>query len=354
MAARRGRIPGLPWGALVVLLVAGPCTAQPSPGLHADVTLSDYPPSASGQEIVRRLLTPLAAAQVERTLRASHQELPAASLDLATERFTVFVPAHQPHAGYALLVFIAPWPQARVPPGWQEALEREGAVFVSAARSGNEANDLARRAPLALVAAASLSKQLPVDPARVYVAGFSGGARVALRLALAYPDVFRGALLNAGSDPIDAGPPSPPSPALLHAFQLGARIVYVTGAEDAAHLRMDSDSQESLRRFCQFDYHAEVTPRVGHEVAGAAAFAGALRELLRPATPEADRVQGCNAALQKAVEAQLQRVSALMAGGRRAQAQEALIGLDRKFGGLAAPRSVALEDELGWQLPAGR
>jgi predicted esterase len=342
---------------LLALLFAGSCLAQPAPagpGLHPDLTFSEYPPEASGGEIVQRLLTPLAAAQIERTLRASHQELRGASLELAAERFTVFVPAHPPPAGYALLVFIPPWPEARLPAGWQEALERYGTVFVSAAHSGNEANDLGRRAPLALVAVANLRRQYPIDAARIYVGGFSGGARVALRLALAYPDVFRGALLNAGSDAIDAGPPSPPAPALLHAFQLGSRIVYVTGAQDEVHLRMDSDSQDSLRRFCQYDYHADVTPKVAHEAAGTAAFAGALRELVTPAAPQAAKVQGCNAALEQKVDGELARVSALIAAGRRPQAQEALIGLDKRLGGLAAPRSVVLEEELGWELPAGR
>jgi len=54
---------------------------------------------------------------------------------------------------------------------------------------------------MALLAAYNTMKQYPVDPQQVYIGGFSGGARVALRLALGYPDVFHGALLNAGSDP---------------------------------------------------------------------------------------------------------------------------------------------------------
>src|SRR5580704_17730906 len=356
MEAQRGRASRLSWTALAGLLIAGPCTAQPSPaaaGLHPDVSFTEYPPEAAGAEIVRRLLTPLAAAQVERALETSHEELRAATLDLTSERFTVFVPAQEPQAGYALLVFIPPWPEAKLPPGWHEALERYSTLFVSAARSGNEASDLARRAPLALVAVANLKHQYRIDPARIFVGGFSGGARVALRLALAYPEVFRGALLNAGSDPIDAGPPSPPAAALLHAFQ-GSRIVYVTGEEDPLHLKMDADSQESLRRFCQFDYHADVTPKAAHQVAGAAAFAGALRELGTRTPPQAAKLASCNAALEQKVAAELERVSALITAARRAQAQEALIGLDRRMGGLAAPRSVALEEELGWQLPAGR
>jgi len=116
---------------------------------------------------------------------------------------------------------------------------------------------------------------------------------------------------------------------------------------------MDADSEESLRRFCQFNYHADVTPRTAHEVAGAAAFAGALHALLTPGARGAAKLEDCNAALAQKVDAQLQRVSGLIAGGHRAQAEEALLGLDRKMGGLAAPRSVQLQEELGWQLPRG-
>jgi predicted esterase len=344
----------LPGVARLALLYALPCMAQSfaeAPGLHPDLAFADYPPEARAEEIVRRLLTPLAAAQVERTLEDTHRDLKATALDLGRERFTVFVPARTPEAGYALLVFIPPWREARLPPGWQEALERYDTVFVSAADSGNDADVLGRRAPLALVAAANLRRRLPIDATRVYIGGFSGGARVALRLALAYPDIFRGALLNAGSDPLDAAPPSPPSQALLRAFQLGSRIVYVTGAEDSMHLRMDAASQESLRHFCQFDYHAEITPRAAHEVAGAVALGAALRELGRHATAAADRQERCNASLAKQVDAQLGQVSALSDRGRRAQALEALTGVDRKMGGLAAPRSLALGAELNWRLP---
>jgi poly(3-hydroxybutyrate) depolymerase len=52
---------------------------------------------------------------------------------------------------------------------------------------------------LALIAAQNAMAQYSVDPQQVYIGGFSGGSRVALRLALGYPDVFHGALLNAGS-----------------------------------------------------------------------------------------------------------------------------------------------------------
>src|SRR5437879_3459051 len=94
-----------------------------------------------------------------------------------------------------------------------------------AARSGNDASVLARREPLALLAAHNLMQRYPVDPERVYVGGFSGGARVAMRLALGYPDLFRGAILNAGSDPIGGAEiPLPPRDMFMR-FQSSKRIV---------------------------------------------------------------------------------------------------------------------------------
>ena len=344
--------------ALLAGLLAGvsACAAHAAgapTGLEQDVTFTQYAPQAGATQLLQRLLSPLAAAQIERTLQENKQQLREEPLGLAAEKFTLYVPAHAPAQGYALLVFIPPWPEARVPPGWPEVLERSGTIFVSAAHSGNETEDLARRAPLALLAAVNLKNLYPIDAARVYVGGFSGGARVALRLALAYPDVFHGALLNAGSDPLDAGPPTPPAAPLLHQFQQGSRIVYVTGEDDKAHLAMDADSEQSLRRWCVFDYSADITPGTGHQVADAAAFARALHALESPAPPAAGKLADCNAALEKKVAGQLQQVSDLIAGGHRSEAQKALTEIDRHAGGLAAPRSLGLEDALGWQFAAG-
>jgi len=106
---------------------------------------------------------------------------------------------HRRH-GYALLVFVPPWPDARVPWGGPPSWNNTVVIFVSAANSGNDASILDRREPLALLAAQNVMRRYPIDPERVYVGGFSGGSRVALRIALGYPDVFHGALLNAGSD----------------------------------------------------------------------------------------------------------------------------------------------------------
>jgi pimeloyl-ACP methyl ester carboxylesterase len=337
---------------LAALLLSARAAAQSATGLQEGVVFGEYSPLASEAQVVHRLLSPLAAAQIERTLQGSHQQLREQSIDLAAEAFTLYVPRAAPAHGYALLVFIPPWPDARLPPGWAVVLDRYGVIFVSARNSGNEANDVTRRAPLALLAAHNLMSRYPVDAQKVYVGGFSGGARVALRLALAYPDLFHGALLNAGSDPLDAGPPSPPSPQLLQQFQESSRLVYVTGEHDTQHLNMDADSLRSLHQWCVFDAEAQVTLAAAHAVADAAAFGRALNALLHPSPPAVGKLTACRAAIAEKVAGQLQEVTRLIADERRAEAQKLLIEIDRHFGGVAAPKSLELESALGWQLPA--
>src|SRR6202166_201918 len=255
-------------------------------GLQSDVVFSDYSPLSSSAELLRRLLSPLNAVQVSKKLARSAVALRDQPIDLAQERFTVYVPSHSAAEGYGLLVFVPPWENAMLPRGWAEILDRHGMIFVSAANSGNAASILDRREPLALLAAHNVMQRFHVDPERTYVGGFSGGSRVALRLALAFPDVFRGAFLNAGSDPIgDARVPLPP-PELFSRFQETTRIVYISGKDDAINVDKDAASTDSMLEWCVFDWYAERSPWTGHEVARPTVLGPALDMLDKHAKPK--------------------------------------------------------------------
>lgn len=334
-------------GAALVPAERAPADEPAAPGLHEEVAFSGYSPLAATPELVRRLLTPLAAAEVQRRVALSGKTLIGQSVDITQESFSVYVPRGAPPGGYALLVFVPPWKDARLPQGWGPVLDEYGMLFVSAARTGNDADVIGRREPLALHAAYNLMQRYRVDPQHVYVGGFSGGSRIALRLALGYPDLFRGALLNAGSDPLGADPPTPPPRELFRRFQEGSRLVYVTGERDLSPLAMDGSSLASMRRACVFDVDGETTPGAGHEPASPAALARALHALLSPRAPEPQRLAACRGGLDHEVEARLAHVHTLLAAGRREAAQKALTELDRRFGGLAAPGSVAVQGQLG-------
>ncbi len=333
--------------ALWAALTAGGAVPAAAPvGLMSDVVFDEYSPLSSSRELLRRLVTPLAAAEVERSLAHAGDQLTAQSIGLAAERFVLYVPVHAPPAGYGVLVFISPWERTELPPGWAAALDRYGVIFVSAARSGNAADVLGRREPLALLGAYNVMRRYPVDPQRVYVGGFSGGARIAERLALAYPDLFDGALLEAGSDPIGAGPPSPPERALLERFQESTRLVYLTGERDTLHLSMDTVSRDSMHDWCVFDVAAQVTPGAAHEIAGAQAFSRALGALAAHVRADAAQLAACRRALDARLAAQLARIRSLMDAGKGAEARKLLEATDRRYGALAAPQSVALAAQL--------
>jgi pimeloyl-ACP methyl ester carboxylesterase len=180
-----------------------------------------------------------------------------------------------------------------MPRGWERGLDRAGMIYVSAGNSGNEQGILPRRVPLALTAAANVMKRFPIDPAHVYVGGFSGGSRVAERLALAYPDIFRGALLNAGSDRInDTGLPLPPE-SLLKLFQETSRLVFVTGERDTVNIMLDMDSMRSLEENCVFNFVSQSAPWLGHAVLPSGSFDAALTALSEPVSPDSAKLEEC-------------------------------------------------------------
>jgi pimeloyl-ACP methyl ester carboxylesterase len=319
------------------------CTAAPAPtGAQREVVFTETAPLAGNAELVRRLLSPLASEQMRAAVAASGKTLGEQSIALEGERFTVYVPPAPGPRGYGLLVFVPPWETAHLPPDWPPVLDRAGVIYVSAARSGNSANIFGRRAPLAVIAAANIMARYPVDPDRIYIGGFSGGSRVAMRLALGYPDLFRGAILDAGSDLIgEASAPLPPRE-LFDRFVTTSRLVYVTGGQDMPNLEAASASLSAMARSCMFNIDADITPHAGHEIMDGSALAEALGQLDRRAPSDPARLAACRAGLDAKVAAALDQTRAQLAAGHADAARGALLALDRRYGGLAAPASVDL------------
>lgn len=246
-----------------------------------EVTFTVVSPFSRNEELMRRLLPRAEAAALAEGLAKRGERLAEQPVDPAKERFILHVPPTEPEGGYALLVFVGPWQQAKIPRGWEEVLDRLGLIYVSAAKSGNEEITLARREPLALIAAANVMAKYRVDPAKVFIGGFSGGSRVAERLALGYPDLFRGALLDAGSDRVgEADLPLPPDD-LLALFHEKSWLVFVTGDNDQLNRRLDADTMRSLDEIGMSNYVSQTAPWIGHAVLPPAAFEAAMQVLLK-------------------------------------------------------------------------
>jgi pimeloyl-ACP methyl ester carboxylesterase len=314
--------------------MALPASAQ----LKTDVVFTEYSALSSTAELVRRLSSPLSAIRIQQEAQRAGQTLRGQQVDLAKEHYSLYVP-DDPHA---LLVFIPPWPRAEIPRQWIPALNRYHTILVTAANSGNEAPTTGRREPLALLAVHNTMAQYPVGLQQVYIGGFSGGARVALRLALGYPDVFHGALLNAGSDSIGTPDvPLPPADLFRH-LQESSRLVYLTGERDEENIFRDVHSRQSLEKWCVYDVVTQTEPRTAHELADASAFSRALEALLGPRHGDPGKLEDCRARIDQELRTQLGQVENAFAHGDSNGAKQMLSQIDARYGGLAAPRSVEL------------
>jgi len=312
-----------------------------------EVTFTAYSPLARNEEIARRALSPLTYRRLHEALAARHDALADQTIDLARERFDLYIPGGPPPArGYGLLVYVAPWDDATQPQRWRGPLDDHGLVFVAARRSGNTHNVLDRRLPLAVLAAENVRAQLPIDPARIYVMGLSGGSRVAEIAAMAFPDLFRGAVLNAGADPIDGdfGMYKPPLE-LFRAFQR-SRLVFITGDADEDNRKQEDLAQRSLRRACVLDLRTEVALGLGHEALDARSLATALDALDQPAAIDAAELRRCDAGTAVELENALRDASAAIARGARDQARALLKAIDARYSGLAATQLLELDARL--------
>ena len=163
----------------------------------------------------------------------------------AEQSYQVIVPAaYRAGDGWGLLVWVSPtaFGGSRLA-GMVEILSRHRLIWIGANRSGNE-RAAWDRSWLALDAAANMQELYDLDAERVYVAGYSGGGRIASQMAVLYPEVFRGVWALYGCDfyrslPIVERPGTrypasyaEPEPDRLAAVKQRSRFVLVTGTRD--------------------------------------------------------------------------------------------------------------------------
>lgn len=330
------------FGALVAL-----CSIAASPEIIAKfkaVSFADATPLARNGALIERLFSPFAAADLANKNDAA--TLNALPIDPKDEKFGLYVPSEKPAEGYGLLVWVSPLDEAGMPPGWPATLEERGVIFVTAERSGNYTSPLGRRIPLALTAAANVVRNYAIDPDRIWIAGFSGGARIAERMALAYPDVFSGAILDGSSDIVgSADLPLPPRKNFERLLDRMS-VVFSSGEEDEYNTEAAERVASSLRRHCFDRLSIEVRRREGHVMMNGGSLAKAIEFLDRTREEPIAGDRQCREELYSKIDAELARADAMVQqGGRGARA--AIRTIDRRYGRLAAPRSLELRARVG-------
>lgn len=188
--------------------------------------------------------------------------------DVSAESFEVFVPeTYDSSEPAGLLVWISPANSGELGrPENRQVLADENLIWIGANNSGNDRWHW-YRAGLALDAAHNMQKFYNIDPERIYIAGYSGGGRVASSIALLYPEVYRGGAFFYGSNyfrkvevPKQPGAfwraafPPPPKQN-LERLRKDHRFVLVTGEHDFNRDETEANSREYKRdRFKHVTY----------------------------------------------------------------------------------------------------
>ena len=210
-------------------------------------------------------------------------ELPPYSL--TNESFRVLVPRITPtNSSWGLLVWISPNDQSTIPSDWQTELSNHGLLFISALHSGNSRHPL-DRFRLALDATCNMCRRYNVDRRRIYIGGFSGGARMASMLGVGYGDIFTGTLCVCGVNfyadlPVSGGKYFPgtfvPDQSALLRAKRSDRFVLLTGENDENRENTKSASMSGFKREgFRHVLYLEV-PGMGHEMPGGKILSQAL------------------------------------------------------------------------------
>lgn len=335
---------------LIAILLPGPACAEagwlPGQVLTAPSELAD------DAQFVRRLLSPLAADDLARFVQARDRRLSAEPL-AADERINLFVPTRLPDAGYGLIVFVHAGDEFFLPQDWRRELSRRGLIFATLLKAGNDADVFGRRIPLVLHAHRHVTDNYPVDASRVYVSGFSGGGRLAQRVALGYPDVFRGSLQFAGSVRIGRNLMPPPPAELMQLFQSRTRVVLATGNLDRPNRRNDELARDGMLDLCVSGVRMLSLPGLDHWTPDGRGFAKALELLEVPVDSDEARQAACNDGLRARIDAALDAAAMASAAGQTQEAVAKVVAVDDAFGGLALPRTRVLAQRLGPGAGAG-
>ena len=161
--------------------------------------------------------------------------------DIVSEKFRLTVPAsYSTNSAWGLVVWLSPGEDGSITPDWQDELGKHKILIVAPLNAGDERHPL-DRLRLALDATSNVCRRYRIDRKRIYVAGFSAGARMASMIGIACGDIFTGMLCVSGINfhmnvPASGGQYFPasfyPSADILYFARTHAKYVLMVGEKD--------------------------------------------------------------------------------------------------------------------------
>jgi pimeloyl-ACP methyl ester carboxylesterase len=178
---------------VIAALYASRSDAAPPPGYHAKINVSG-------------------PTRLDWTFALSNRSLadPPADwtpdYDAIKQAYELFVPSPKDNkAALPVILFISP---GKGPMGWksfEKICKDQGFIFVSPHNAGNDCPPK-RRIRIVLDVLDDVRRNFPTDADRTYIAGFSGGGRIACHVAFALPELFGGVMPICAAEELRAEP----------------------------------------------------------------------------------------------------------------------------------------------------
>lgn len=157
------------------------------------ISAAELPPFTPGRSEITFTKSAQQAEADEVKWRLHAEETPGA-YDVKKEKFRLIVPAAYTHAKpHGLFIWIDSGNEPKIARDWEPVLAARKLIFVGAFNSGNP-RPIFDRVRMAVDANVNLRDRFNVDGRRVFVSGFSGGARVASMLGVCWADMFSGTM----------------------------------------------------------------------------------------------------------------------------------------------------------------
>jgi len=185
-----------------------------------------------------------------------------ADYDSRKQRYLLFVPKdYTANKDWPLVVFISPGDDPLGWRFWQKPCEELGMLFCAPYGAGNVV-PVDQRTRLVLDVLDDVRRRYRIDPDQTYLAGFSGGGRMACALAFSLPEYFGGVIPVCGTNPL------PRLPALRHRVRDRLAVAFVTGSGDF-NRKENEDYMFPYFQDLGIRSRLWVVPRMGHSVPGA-------------------------------------------------------------------------------------
>ena len=189
----------------------------------------------------------------------------------------VYLPDNSSNEIPGVFVYVSPTSSGEIGPRWRSVMDQQNLIFIAANDAGNK-RYVERRMVLATMAIKVLGQHYLFDVEHINVAGFSGGGRVASKLASQYPEAFTGALYICGVDFWKKNQ----TPKVERLLQ--NRFVFLTGSRDFNR----EETQRIYRKYIKAGAQNSklmVIPGMSHQLPDAPALVEALQFLKAAESP---------------------------------------------------------------------